>query len=60
MGSIPTQWTGTLYQYMVSWLKLLYCYVYSGLKKLPVRKVWWTPLTDGEMVLHILISGVCV
>jgi hypothetical protein len=49
MGLIPTQWTGMLYQYVVSWLKLL-----------PVHKVWQTLLADGKMVLHIPISGVCV
>jgi hypothetical protein len=49
MGSIPTQWTSMLYWYVVSWLKLL-----------PVHKFWWTPLADGKMVLQIPISGVCV
>jgi hypothetical protein len=38
-----------LYRYMISWLKLL-----------PVHKVWWTPLADGKMVPHIPISGVNV
>ena len=27
------------------------------LKTLPVHKVWWTPLVDGKMVLHITRSG---
>jgi len=25
MGLIPTQWTGMLYQYIVSWLKIASC-----------------------------------
>jgi len=49
MGLIPTNWTGMLYRYMVSWLKLL-----------PVHNVWWTLLADGKMVLLIPISGVSV
>jgi hypothetical protein len=48
MGLIPTQWTGMLYWYVVSWLKLP-----------PAHKVWWTPLADGKTVPHITFSVVC-